>query len=154
MVVLLAPSDSRQAAASKSRRKRRPRQPMPLPMLLLGTMVVLALGFGAGTVIQFDRDWRTGTPHPVAVASGPVVVGADLGPTVTQMLAGNRLAVKNVSCAESFELAGGAGTASVAGGSGLTNQTQLCRAQSTSGMVTIVTQRTGEHLDVTVFLAE
>lgn len=155
MAVLQAPSKPREAAASNSQRRRRPRQPMPLPVLFLGIMVVLALGFGAGSIVQFDRDWRTGTPRAVEAASGTITAGADLAQTVTELLSDKGLPVKHVSCAESAAVAGGAGTTSVVSGSGLVNpQMQLCRAQSTSGMVNIVAQRSGENLDVTVFLAE
>jgi hypothetical protein len=155
MAVLEAPAQHRKAAAAKTPRKRRPRQPMPLPMLALGTMVVLALGFGAGTVAQFDNDWRTGQPNAVEVASGTMAAGADLAATVQSALADKLLPVKHVACADPVSGGGGAGKTVVAAGSGLINpQMQLCRAQTTSGMVNVVTERSGDQVAITVFLAE
>jgi hypothetical protein len=128
---------------------------MPLPMLGLGILVVLALGFGAGSVAQFDTDWRTGTPTAVEVGSGVLDAGSDLASVVQSAMADKALPVRHVVCADPSGVAGGAGRTAVTAGSGLINpQLQLCRAQTTAGMVNIVTERSGDLVEITVFVAE
>lgn len=130
---------------------------MPLPMLLLGLMVVLSVGFGVGTVFQFDQDWRSGSPMAIEAVSGEI--GLDLDRTVTDLLAGTATPVKWVDCASPTPaardaLAGGAGTTGAASGAGLVNPTiQVCRALGAQGPLTIVTQSSGDQVDLTVFAA-
>lgn len=129
---------------------------MPLPMMGLGVLVIFAVGFGAGEVRQFDKDWRTGNPHVVAQASGPLTPGVGLGDSIAEMLAGDALDVRAVTCGESdpdpAAVVGSPGVR-VSGAGVIGEELQVCRASSALGMVTIVAAPAGNSMDVTVFAA-
>lgn len=128
---------------------------MPLPMIALGILVVFAVGFGAGEVRQFDKDWRTGTPHVVAQVSGPLTAGADLQTSISELFAGDKVDVHAVTCGEiapgTTAVLGGA--AAQLPGAGTATELQVCRASSALGMVTIVAAPHENSVDVAVFAA-
>lgn len=119
---------------------RRPRQPLPLPMIALGLVAVLSVGFGAGSLIQFDQDWRGSAPVALASVSQPLAT-ADLPAELARVLAGTRAPVSDVNCTEPSGLQADAPV--------------LCRAHSKQGMVSVIAEPlAGQQYRVTVFLSQ
>ena len=156
MAVLQAPAQATTATPlpqSAKPAKKRPRGPLPLPMLGLGVMVTFAVGYGAGSIQQFDQDWRSGVPEAVAIGHGQLDAGS-FAQSVVASLADSKYPVARVVCgpvsndATSSTLVAAAGSTPAA-----LEQTQMCRARTTLGMVQIVAQTTGHDLTTTVFRA-
>ncbi|MGV1004606.1 MAG: hypothetical protein ACOYEV_07535 [Candidatus Nanopelagicales bacterium] len=140
------------SAKSKPVKRARVRKPLPVPMLAMGTMVVFSVGFGAGSIAQFDHDWRTGTPQAVETVTGTIPVGSDLSTAIETLLAKSALPVTSVECGPVAAVnAAGAGSTSV-GVSGM--QSQLCRGRAEDGMVNIVAETIGQAVTLTVFSAK
>ena len=158
MAVLQAPAETRASTmpqSAKPAKKRRPRGPLPLPMIGLGLMITFALGYGAGSIQQFDQDWRSGVPEAVAVGHGQLD-SASFAQSVVATLADSQYPVSRVVCGP---VSGDSTSSALVAAAGVTaaslaaEQTQMCRARTTLGMVSIVAKSAGHNLTTTVFRA-
>lgn len=134
-------------------KKKRPSGVLPLPMIALGSLVVFAVGYGAGSLQQFDKDWRSAAPRVIETAYTQGG-NADLADTVTAALAGAQFPVSRVVCGppQAALTAGPLGSSAATGAAAaVAGQTQLCLAHSSQGMVSVVTQTAGQDVTITVF---
>jgi hypothetical protein len=158
MAVLHAPAETtvtQLPQSAKPARKRPARGPIPIPMIVLGLMVTFAVGYGAGSIQQFDQDWRSGVPVAVAVGHGQLDA-ASFAQAVAATLADSEYPVAGVVCGPVSEDPNSASLVAAAGSTAVSakvEQTQMCRAGTTLGMVQIVAQTVGHDLTTTVFRA-
>lgn len=119
-------------------RERTQRMLQNLPIAGLGVVACLAVGYGLGTLVQFDRDWRSESTVLVASVDGPAPAGASLADSIDAVLRAGETEVSSVMCLESEAAAG---------------QGRLCRGQGEAGMVSIVATQSADLLHVDVFAA-
>lgn len=92
-------------------------------MFGLGVVVCLSVGYGFGTLMQFDHDWREAPPVLVASAEGAVAQGTPIDQAIEDLLADSPTVVHAVQCPDPADAVGGE---------------QLCRAATSTGMVSIL----------------
>jgi len=111
-----------------------------LPIVGLAITACLTVGYGIGTLAQFDRDWRAGTPTRVATAAGTAPMGQDLDAAVTTVLATGATPVTTVQCPEGARV-----TADL--------PTTVCRGRAGDAMVSIVAAARDGRLLVAAYSA-
>lgn len=139
-----AGSDAQSAGASKPAKpakRKKPRQPVPVPMLLMGSMVVFSVGFGAGSVSQFDTDWKAGAPQAVETFTGTLPADAELPVAIEQLLSDATLPVTAVECGTTSAVASAA------------TSTTMCRGRADDRMVNVLAETTGQAVTLTVYSA-
>ncbi len=107
-----------------------------LPMFGLGVVVCLSVGYGFGTLMQFDHDWRDAPPILVASLEGSVAPGAPIDQAIEDLLADSTTPVHAVQCPAAVDVVG---------------EEQLCRAATSTGMVSILASTSPGLLRLQVF---
>ncbi|HEX6886743.1 MAG TPA: hypothetical protein VF143_01455 [Candidatus Nanopelagicales bacterium] len=123
-----------------SRHRRGERTAQWAPIVALATTALLFVGYGIGTLVQFDRDWRTGVPTEVVAASGPITPGQPLAAAVHDLLVSAGAAAEAVQCPT-----GAVAQAELPG--------TLCRARLGTDMVSIVATGHAGSLQVQAYVA-
>jgi hypothetical protein len=110
-----------------------------LPIIGLGVLACVTVGFGFGTLVQFDHDWRDAPPVLITSVEGSAAQGMVIDQAIEELLADSATPVHSVQCSAA---------------PGIVGQDQLCRANSASGMVSILASSSPGLLRVQVFASQ